>query len=239
MRHMRKLIAITLLLALCMSAAALSEDATVTVSGSAQVSVATDHAIIHLGVRTRAETPSEAQKENKQRTDSVMKALTEECGIPEDKIATSSYSIYTMSEWEDIFGREKLYYQVMHQLSVTVADIDKAGAVIDICVEAGANNIDYVSFESSNMKEAYDKALKEAIADAKRKAELIADTTGMQLGDLKSVTTNGSGDVYDNTFRMAEASEDAALGETKLAPGMQNTSAYVTVTWTMTPKAGE
>ncbi len=239
MKNVLRILSLSVVLVLCLANAAMADDATVTVNGSAQVSVATDHAIIHLGVRTRAENPSEAQKENKQRTESVMQTLTGECGIPEDKIATSSYSIYTMSEWEDSSGKEKLYYQVMHQLSVTVADIDKAGAVIDACVEAGANNIDYVSFESSNMKEAYDKALSEAIADAQRKAELIAGTSGMKLGSLKSVTTSGSGDVYNNTFRMTEAAEDAAMGKTKLAPGMQNTSAYVTVTWEMVPVTGE
>ena len=45
---------------------------------------------------------------------------------------------------------------------------DEAGAVIDTAVEAGANIIDYVSFESSSMKEAYEKALREAVADAKQ-----------------------------------------------------------------------
>ena len=150
MKKICSLLIIAALLLMC--SAALADAPLVSVSGSAQVSVATDHAVIHLGVRTKAETPTEAQAENKLRTAAVMKALTEDCGIPEVKIATSGFNIYTMSEWIDGTSTEKQFYQVQHQLSVTVADIDKAGYVIDRCVEAGANAIDYVSFEASGMK---------------------------------------------------------------------------------------
>ena len=224
-----------IVLALCLSAAALAEPATVTVTGLAQVTVATDHAVIHMGVRTKADTPSEAQTENKQLTDAVMKALTDQCGIAAEKIATSNFSIYSLTDWSETTGEERQYYQVMHQLTVTVDNIDQAGSVIDICVEAGANVIDYVSFESSGMKEAYDQALREAIADAKRKAELIADACGKTLGGIKTVSTNGSGtEYYDNTFRYEAADlEGAGAGETKLAPGTQNSTAAVTVTWEM------
>ena len=235
MKTVVRILALAALMALCLSIPALADAPTVTVNGSAQVSVATDHAIIHLGVRTKSETPTEAQAENKQRTEAVMKALIGECGIAEDKIATSSFSIYTQSEWVEGTGEEKQYYQVTHQLSVTVSDIDKAGAVIDTAVEAGANIIDYVSFESSSMKEAYEKALREAVADAKHKAELIAEASGMKLGDLVSITTtSGGGEFYNNSFRMKEEAADAA-GATKLAPGTQNTTAGVTAVWELIP----
>ena len=237
MKNVLRILALAAVLALTLGAAALAENATVTVSGSAQVSVATDHAVIHLGIRTKAATPTEAQAENKTRTDAVMKALIGDCGIAEDKIATSSFSIYTMTEYVGLSNQEKQYYQVMHELSVTVADIDRTGSVIDVAVEAGANIINYVSFEASGMKEAYDKALQEAIANAKRKAELIAATSGMKLGNLVSVSTLGSGsDFYSNSFRMTAAEEDAGGAATKLAPGTQNTSATVNVTWELIPE---
>ena len=232
MKKICSLLIIAALLLMC--SAALADAPLVSVSGSAQVSVATDHAVIHLGVRTKAETPTEAQAENKLRTAAVMKALTEDCGIPEDKIATSGFNIYTMSEWIDGTSTEKQFYQVQHQLSVTVADIDKAGYVIDRCVEAGANAIDYVSFEASDMKAAYDKALREAVVDARRKAELIAEAAGMKLGNLVSISTeDGGGEFYSNSFRMKAPAAEEAMGDTKLAPGTQNTSASVSATWEM------
>ena len=237
MKRMMRALALAVMFALLMSGMALADAPQVTVGGSAQVSVATDHAVIHLAIRTKAEAPSEAQAENKQRTDAVMKVLTEQCGIPADRIATSSFSIYTMNEYVGPLNQEKQYYQVMHDLSVTVSDIDQTGAVIDAVVDAGANIINYVSFEADGMKEAYDKALKEAFADAKRKAELLAETAGMKLGKLVSVSTVGSGnDIYSNSFRMAAPEEDAAAGATKLAPGTQNTSAYVTTVWELEEK---
>ncbi len=238
MRMKRMMIALLagLLAAVMCLAGAVAEGAVVTVSGTAQVSAPTDRAVIHLGVHTRADTPSEAQRENNQRTEAVMQALTESCGIAMDKIATSNFSIYTMSEWVSDKESEKMYYQVVHDLSVTVLNIDQTGSVIDACVAAGANVINYVSFESSGIQAAYDQALGEAFADAKRKAELIAAAAGMKLGDVQSISTQGSGEgVYNNTFRLkADAEEDAGASATQLSPGTQHTSATVTVTWSMT-----
>ena len=233
MKNVMRILALAVILALCLANAALAEGATVTVGGSAQVNAPTDHAVIRLGISTRAETPSKAQTENNERTEAVMKALTETCGIAEDKIATSYFCIYTLSDWNSVTGAEKVSYQATHDLSVTVDNIDQTGAVIDACVAAGANNIENVSFESSTLKDAYDQALTEAVADAKRKAELLAAASGMKLGEIVSITTVGSGgNIYDNTFRFetAEAEEDAG-GDTKLAPGTQSTAATVTVTW--------
>ena len=68
MKTVMRILALAALLALCLSIPALADAPTVTVNGSAQVSVATDHAIIHLGVRTKSETPTEAQAENKHKS---------------------------------------------------------------------------------------------------------------------------------------------------------------------------
>ena len=232
MKNVMRILALAAVLALCLANAALADGATVTVNGSAQVNAPTDHAVIRLGITTRAETPSQAQTENNERAEAVMKALTEVCDIAEDKIATSYFSIYTMTDWNSVTGAEKTTYQAMHSLSVTVDDIDQAGAVIDACVAAGANNIENVSFESSTLKEAYDQALTEAVADAKRKAELLAAASGMKLGGIVSITTVGAGsDIYNNTFRFEKAAAEEASGDTKLAPGTQSTGATVTVTW--------
>ncbi len=234
MKTMMRAVALAAVLAVLMCSAALAETPTVTVSGSAQVAVNTDHAVIHMAIRTKADAPTDAQTENKQLTDAVMKALIEKCGIPLDRIATSGFSIYTLTEYVGLSNQEKMYYQVMHELSVTVADIDQTGEVIDTAVEAGANIINYVSFESSGMKEAYDKALQEAFADAKRKAELIAETAGMKLGNIVSISTaNGGGEFYNNTFRMSLDEGPAEGAATKLAPGTQNTTAGVTAVWEM------
>ena len=60
---------ILVMMLLCLGVTALADDTTVTVSGTAQVNAPTDRAVVHLGIRTRAETPPEAQQENSLRTD--------------------------------------------------------------------------------------------------------------------------------------------------------------------------
>ena len=77
MKNLLRILALAAVLALCLATAALADGATVTVNGSAQVNAPTDHAVIRLGITTRAETPSQAQAENNERAEEVMKALTE------------------------------------------------------------------------------------------------------------------------------------------------------------------
>lgn len=191
---MKKLIALLLSLlmlsapALAEEAAVAAENATLTVTGSASVSLKADYAQVSVGVSTKADTVQEATARNGEAIRSVIAALVE-AGIPEEDIATSSYSVN--AEYDYLTGRAELSgYSVSNQLTVIIRDMDHIGATLDKATAAGANSIYNVEFCSTASAEAQDEALILAVQDAMRRAKLLAGAAGLTTGGILSIEEN-------------------------------------------------
>ena len=74
-------------------------------------------------------------------------------------------------------------YEVSNTVTVVVRDLAQLPSLLDAAVEAGANNVYSLGFQSSQQAAAYDQALKAAAQDALRKASLIAQAIGKEAGD--------------------------------------------------------
>ena len=61
-------------------------------------------------------------------------------------------------------------------------DVTKVASVIDTLVGAGANDIGGIAFAVSQASKLLDDAREQAIADARRKAEIYAKAAGVTLG---------------------------------------------------------
>ena len=77
-------------------------------------------------------------------------------------------------------------------MTVRIRDIDKLPAVLDRAIAAGANEMSGIEFVVSEQSKLLDQARDEAIADARRKAELYAKAAGAKLGRVVSITEEGS-----------------------------------------------
>jgi uncharacterized protein YggE len=118
----------------------------------------------------------------------VIEAL-KAAGIADVDIQTAYYSVNVLQEYDTNGQPARVSgYQVSNQVTVTVRDIDQLGEILDQAVQAGANAIYGVSFIVTDTSDAAAMARKAAIADARAKAQQIADETGMQLGRVLSVT---------------------------------------------------
>lgn len=225
---MKKLISLTLaVLMLALPAFALAEGATLTVSGSATITLPADRAIVSIGVRTTSDSASLAASHNAAAMETLMLALTDAGILPED-ITTAEYNIYPDYRYDD-YGSRLVGYQITNMLSVVVRDVDAIGAVLDAAIEAGANETYGISFVSTAEAEAQDQALAAAIAEAKRKAALMAEAAGVELGGILDITESGSNYAYykNATFDMVAG---AAKSTTILASGVDVT-ASVTMTF--------
>jgi len=196
------------------------------------VTLKANRAILYLGVSTVEDSLSDAQENNNQRIAAVMTALTDTLMIPAERIATTEFNIYTVSEWQEQAKKEVTRFQVRHMLSIISDDISAAGHIIDTAVEAGANVVNYVEFTSTLMSGAYDEALKSATEEAKRKAQILADAAEVRLGAITAVDNTGYSQTYGVSNRMtADMKAEAAGQSTQLSPGMLSVTASVTVTW--------
>jgi uncharacterized protein YggE len=207
------------------SAGAGSTDRTVSTSGVAIVRSAPDEALVTLGVHTDADTAQAAMEANAQQMRDVLDALLD-AGLDEADLATSSINLYP--RW-DASGTSVDGFTAENQLTATVHDLDRVGAIIDRGVAAGANLTSGITFRVSGSSDAADRALGEAVADARRKAELLAEAAGAQLGAVVSVTEVAS--ASEPPILYAErAAMDAA---TPVLPPTLESQVSVAVVWSL------
>lgn len=166
---------------------------TITVLGEGKVKIKPDIARTNIGVEVLKPTVAEARKANKEIVDAIFAALKEQ-GIAEKDIQTSGFSVYA-----ERFGangplpEDKVSYRVSNSVTINVRDLDKVGEVLDAAIKAGANNIYGIDFSLADPKPVLAEARKSASADAKVKAEQLAQINGVKVGRIISISEMGSG----------------------------------------------
>ena len=71
-------------------------------------------------------------------------------------------------------------------------DLDKIGDYLQRATDAGINNISDPQLESSRAEDLQRQALVKAAQDAQAKARLLADTLGVKLGAVRSISANSA-----------------------------------------------
>ena len=162
------------------------EKNTITVSGTGEIYVKPDLAIINFSVITEAKTVGEALNNNAKKMNAVIEAVGNQ-GIDDKDLKTTNFNIYPRYEWHE---RSELYpqgkrvlagYEVRQTLEAKVRDIEKISQVIDSAVDAGANQVDNLSFTVDKQDEFKKQAREKAIKEAKAKAKEIANQLGVHL----------------------------------------------------------
>jgi uncharacterized protein YggE len=202
-----------------------STDRTVSTTGVAIVRSAPDEALIGLGVTTDADTAQQAMDENAAHMNDVIAALLD-AGLDRSDLATSSISLYP--RWDDS-GTTVIGFTAQNDITATVRDLDRVGALIDRGIEAGANVMNGVTFQLSSSNRGADQALGAAVADARRKAELLAAAAGADLGSVVSVTEVSSA----STPPILYARDAMAAGPTPVLPPTLETQVSVSVVWSL------
>jgi uncharacterized protein YggE len=191
---------------------------TITVSGTGTANGVPDQASFDFGVSTQAATASEALSRNADQARTIIAAL-KQAGIDASNIQTTQVSLWPQMSND---GTQITGYSASNSVNVTVP-IGKAGDTVDSAVAAGANNVGGPNLSVANQTSLYDEALKQALADAKTKAQAIAAATGLTVGGVVKVeASDGQGPmpVYA-----------AAKAATPIEAGTQQIQASVTVTY--------
>ena len=169
----------------------ISEEATqktISLTGAGTASATADEATIRMGVEVTRDRATEAISDNAESMAAIIDAL-KLMGISEDDIKTTSYSVYPQYDWTEE-GRVLLGYTVTNMVQVTVKNLDIIGDVIDAAGNTGANRMDGISFGLSDtkMQDLKNTAYVLALGDATDKADLIAETLGLTISGIQSVT---------------------------------------------------
>ena len=202
---------------------------TINATGQGRREMAPDKATIVLGVETRSKTPAAAASANADRMTRIRTALMR-AGVAEKDIATARYSLH----FEQGRTQADTQYVATNMVTVTTKQLDQVGRIIDTGLGAGANNINSLSYDLTDRNVAESGALGDAVADARRQADIMATAAGGRLGDLIELGTSSpqyqpyAADVA--MYRMA-----AQSAPTPVSPGTVTVTASVTARWRFLP----
>jgi uncharacterized protein YggE len=212
-----------------LAAPALAETAplaTISVTGEATVSVAPDLAQIDGGVTSEAKTAREASDANNAAMGKVLLALNG-AGIAGKDYQTSRLSLQPETAPSRPGGPMAIVgYRASNRVTVHLRDIAKLANLIDAMVGAGANDIGGISFTVSNASKLLDDAREQAVADARRKAEIYAKAAGVTLGAPLAISEEGA--PVPLPYRKMAVGMAASA---PVAPGEETLHVSVSVSW--------
>jgi uncharacterized protein YggE len=195
-------------------------DRSITVSGQGSVEAVPNQTAFTFGVTTRGKAAAQALQANSVDMAKVIAAL-KGAGVKAADLRTSyvSLSPVTSEDGQTITG-----YSASNSVSATIDGIARAGEIVDVAVAAGANTVDGPALSIDDQDALYRSALKAAVADARKKADTLAEASGLQVGAVRSVIEGSSA---PSPVPYTDAKAPAA--STPIEPGMQEVMATVTV----------
>lgn len=212
---------------------------TISVSGTGTVSAAPDVAEINIGVVTQAKTAGEALAANTENMTKIQSVLKEQGVEPKD-IQTTDVGIHPQysqpnppraGQAIEEFVPRIVAYRVTNTVQITSRKLENLGAILDAVVQAGANQIHGISFRVDKPEELMDKARTKAMADARRKADLLASPEKVKVG--APVTITESSGYMPPPRPMMARSMMAASAPVPVSAGEQDLSVTVSVVYEM------
>jgi uncharacterized protein len=202
---------------------------TLSLSGHGEIRAVPDLATISLGVFTNAASAQDALAANSASMTKLMEAL-KSAGVADKDIQTSNFSVNPSYEYRNDGSQPVAKgFDVSNQVTIAVRKIEEVGKTLDQAVAAGANQINGITFSIDNPDEELDNARKEAVKEARRKAELYAAATGVSLGSIINIIEGGT--ERPQPIYMAKGRAESAAAETPVQPGEQIISMDVTIVW--------
>ncbi len=206
---------------------------TIFVEGIGKVTMSPDVAVMTFGISSTSKTISEAQKQNT----TLMNTLIEKIkatGVVDADLQTKDYSAYEKLEWNAQTQKsESAGWVVSQSLAVKIRDVQKISMIVEIAGQNGSTSISGPTFTVDDQSTYEASAREKALAEAKQKAETIAQTLGLEIDRVVSYSeykedTNGP-------IFYADTKEGMGGGVTSSAPsiqtGTQEIRLHVTVTY--------
>jgi uncharacterized protein YggE len=198
----------------------------VVTNGQATIMVAPDRAFVTVAAESPSKNSADAQRQNADAMTAVMAKL-EQAGIQKDAIRTLSYDL--QPEFDYANGRQTLRgYVARNSIEVRVDDLARVGAVLDAAGSGGATSIGGIRFDLRNREAVERDALRQAVADARARADAAAAGAGRTIDRVLRIQEDGVPQVPRPMEMMTAARQGAA--PTPITPSTVEIHARVTLT---------
>lgn len=211
-----------------------SQQNTISVTGTGEISVKPDMAYLSLGVQTTAATAKDAQSQNAAAIQKLTNLLKGTWKIDAADIQTSQFYVQPNYSYNDKDGQKINGYIALHTLKVTYKNLDSIGQLLDDAASAGANQITDITFTVENPDQYQEQVIAKAMANAGLKAGAIAKAASRQLGTVLSVVQNDGtiAPVFTKNMTLASASS-ADAASTAVEPGEITVNTSLSVQYAM------
>jgi uncharacterized protein YggE len=211
-----------------------TQQAGIAVCGHGTAKVVPDEAQISVSVTARAPTADGARAQAAQAMAAVLAALKHN-GVAEQDIQTGYVAIqpdYSYGGGQPVL----LGYIATNSVSVTIHAVDNTGKVVDAVTQAGGNTaaVSGIQFSVGDPTPFLAQAEQNAVADAHRQAEQVAQAAGVSLGTPLSIQIGGCGAPARVPFPVAGGAASNNTGSpTPIQPGQVQVEADVGVVYAM------
>lgn len=210
------------------------------VTGNSNTKVKPDKVILSLGVETNNKTANAALVANSKLMNKVSDVL-KTAGVKENETSTSSFTIspnYNYSRASDTTGKIT-GFTVSNSIQIQSTNTRNVSKWIDAAISAGANTVNSVDFTLSAKKldETKNNLIKQAIDNARTKADIAASALGLKVVGVKSVNLNEF-EVQPPPIPLAKESLAAAAAppanrSTPVISGEQQVNTYVGIVFSI------
>lgn len=198
------------------------------VSAQAEASRAPDVATLSTGVVTRDADANAAMRANAAQMDKVMAAIRA-AGVAERDTRTSGVNLNPDYRYQENKAPEITGYQASNTVEIKVRDLAKLGKVLDSLVASGANQINGPSFEIDQPEAVYDQARQAALKKAQARATMYAESLGLRVRRIVSISEGGGFQPPRPMPMMAMAARGKAEADTAISPGETTLTANLDV----------
>jgi uncharacterized protein len=210
---------------------------TLSVSGTAFTKVKPDRVVISIGVETTNKTAKASLDANSESMNKIISALRNS-GVKENETSTSSFTIspnYNYTESGTILNITG--FTVTNSVQIDSSNLANVSTWIDAAVASGANSINSIDFRISNkiLEDTKNMLIKDAIANAEEKADIVSLAVGLKVIGLKSITVGEFGYIQppqpfmEKRFEAAGGGAAPATITTPILTGEQEVSVSVNI----------
>ncbi len=213
---------------------------TITVKGIGRVLAKPDYVVLTMDLESQQVDYNDAMAQETDKIDALTEAFTV-IGFEKDNLKTTSFNVRTATRYEkDRYGNSKSVfdgYVVSHKLKLSFdfdsSRLSKVLTAISICPADPSLGIKFTIKDPTAVNE---ELLRSAAVNAREKAEILCDASGVELGELINIDYNWgeidfySHTEYDNKY-LAEPMMDSAPGAIDFTPDDIDASDTATFVW--------
>ena len=166
-----------------------TQSGTISVNGTGHASATPDMARLTIGVEAvGADVGKVVSDVNTKQTAIIAKVKA--LGVADKDIQTTNFnvSIERKPPTPGSTSEGPVTYRAINNAQVTIRKTEQIAGIIEAVVQAGANNIYGVNFSVADPAPMMSEARSKAVADARTKAEALAQAAGVKLGRIVSIS---------------------------------------------------